>query len=185
MSWIWIGIKLLYLVYYPGGSVVKNLPGTAGDLGLIPGSGRPPWRRKCQPVPVFFYSFIYFNWRLNTSQYFGGFCHTSTWISHGYTCVTPSWTPSHLPPHPTAPVFLSGEYHGLRSPVGYSPWGHRESGHGWVTNTHMSTLFSMSRKKKKKDYPAVQHNHSCFGRLFFIVYLFVKCIFQINQLGKG
>ena len=25
----------------------------AGDLGLIPGSGRCPWRRKWQPTPVF------------------------------------------------------------------------------------------------------------------------------------
>ena len=24
----------------------------AGDLGLIPGSGRSPWRRKWQPTPV-------------------------------------------------------------------------------------------------------------------------------------
>ena len=27
---------------------------------------------------------------LITSQYCGGFCHTSTWISHGCTCVPPS-----------------------------------------------------------------------------------------------
>ena len=26
--------------------------------------------------------FIYFNWRLITLQYCGGFCHTLTWISH-------------------------------------------------------------------------------------------------------
>ena len=25
---------------FPGGSVVKNLPADAGDMGLIPGSGR-------------------------------------------------------------------------------------------------------------------------------------------------
>ena len=37
----------------PGGSMLKNLPANAGDSGLIPGSGRFPWRRKCQPVPVF------------------------------------------------------------------------------------------------------------------------------------
>ena len=37
----------------PGGSVVKNLPASAGDTGLIPGSGRTPWRRKWQPTPVF------------------------------------------------------------------------------------------------------------------------------------
>ena len=27
---------------FPGGSVVKNLPVSAGDAGLIPGSGRSP-----------------------------------------------------------------------------------------------------------------------------------------------
>ena len=27
-------------LYFPGGSVVKNLPANAGDVGLIPGSGR-------------------------------------------------------------------------------------------------------------------------------------------------
>ena len=27
---------------FPGGSVVKNPPDSAGDLGLIPGSGRSP-----------------------------------------------------------------------------------------------------------------------------------------------
>ena len=27
---------------FPGGSVVKNLPANAGDLGLIPGLGRSP-----------------------------------------------------------------------------------------------------------------------------------------------
>ena len=38
--------------------------------------------------------------RLITLQYYGGFCHTSTWISHGCTCVPPSWTPPYLPFHP-------------------------------------------------------------------------------------
>ena len=35
---------------------VRNLPVSAGDTGgtgLIPGSGRPPWRRAWQPTPVF------------------------------------------------------------------------------------------------------------------------------------
>ena len=36
----------------PGDAVVKNLPANAGDSVLIPGWGRPPWRRKCQPTPV-------------------------------------------------------------------------------------------------------------------------------------
>ena len=36
--------------------MVKNLAANAGDvrdMGLIPGSGRPPWRRKWQPTLVF------------------------------------------------------------------------------------------------------------------------------------
>ena len=36
----------------PHGSVLKNSPANAGDQGLIPGSGRPPWRRKWQPIPI-------------------------------------------------------------------------------------------------------------------------------------
>ena len=47
-----------------------------------------------------FYLLIYFNWRLITSQYCDGFCHTLTWISHRCTCVSHPQTSSHLPPHP-------------------------------------------------------------------------------------
>ena len=38
---------------FPGGSVVKNLPANAGDLGSIPELERLPWRRKWQLTPVF------------------------------------------------------------------------------------------------------------------------------------
>ena len=37
---------------FPGGSEVKASACNAGDLGLIPGSGKIPWRRKWQPKPV-------------------------------------------------------------------------------------------------------------------------------------
>ena len=33
--------------------VVKNPPANAGDVGLVSGSGRFPWRRAWQPTPVF------------------------------------------------------------------------------------------------------------------------------------
>jgi len=49
---------------------------------------------------LFFFKLIYFNWRLTTLQYWGGFCHTPTWISHGYTCVTPPLPPP-FPPQPS------------------------------------------------------------------------------------
>ena len=34
--------KLRFKLGFPGGSVVKNLPASAEDMGLIPGSGRSP-----------------------------------------------------------------------------------------------------------------------------------------------
>ena len=67
---------------------------------------------------ILFLKIIYFNWRLITLQYCGGFCHTLTWISHEYIW-SPSWTP--LPPpspsHPsgcsqcTSPEHLSHASH--------------------------------------------------------------------------
>ena len=48
----------------------------------------------------FFFSFIFISWRLTTSQYCSGFCHTLTWISHGFTCI----------PHPDPPSQSSWSY---------------------------------------------------------------------------
>ena len=47
-----------------------------------------------------FFKLIYFNWRLTTLQYWGGFCHTLTGISHGCTCGPHPEPLCHLPPHP-------------------------------------------------------------------------------------
>ena len=38
---------------FPGGTVVKNQPDKARDVGSIPGWGKVPWRRKWQPTSVF------------------------------------------------------------------------------------------------------------------------------------
>ena len=51
----------------------------------------------CFPMLFFFLFFI--SWRLITLQYCSGFCHTLTWISHGYTCIPHPNPPSHLPLH--------------------------------------------------------------------------------------
>ena len=48
----------------------------------------------------FFPQIIFISWRLITLQYCSVFCHTLTWISHGFTCVPHPEPPSHLPPHP-------------------------------------------------------------------------------------
>ena len=41
------------LLGFPGGSADKESTGNAGDLGLIPGLGRFPWRKERLPTPVF------------------------------------------------------------------------------------------------------------------------------------
>ena len=45
----------LYSWGFPGGSVVKNLPENAGEMGLIPGSGRSPGEGNDNPLQ---YSFL-------------------------------------------------------------------------------------------------------------------------------
>ena len=35
---------------FPGDLAVKNLPANAGDMGLIPGSGRPPGEQNGYPL---------------------------------------------------------------------------------------------------------------------------------------
>ena len=36
---------------FPGGSVIKNLPANAGDVGSVPGSGRSPGGGHGNPLP--------------------------------------------------------------------------------------------------------------------------------------
>ena len=42
--------KCVLALGFPGGSVVKNPPASAGDLGLIPGSGRSPGEGNGNPL---------------------------------------------------------------------------------------------------------------------------------------
>ena len=51
-------------------------------------------------VLLLFFPFIFISWRLITLQYYSGFCHTLTWISHGVTCIPHPDPLSHLPLHP-------------------------------------------------------------------------------------
>ena len=51
----------------------------------------------------------------------------------------------------THPVFLPGEFHGLRRLVGYSPWGHEES-----HTTEQLTRFLVSRTRIESGAMAVK-----------------------------
>ena len=39
-----------FILGFPGGSVIKNLPANAGDAGLIPASGRSPGEGNGNPL---------------------------------------------------------------------------------------------------------------------------------------
>ena len=58
------------------------------------------WTASIYFLGLFYFSFIFISWRLITLQYYSGFCHTLTWISHGFTCVPHPDPPSRLPLHP-------------------------------------------------------------------------------------
>ena len=56
------------------------------------------YRIRAYPNDLIFFLINYFNWRLITLRYCGGFCHTFTSISHGCTCVPhPEPPPTSLP----------------------------------------------------------------------------------------
>ena len=87
----------------PSGSVVNKLPAMQETRARSLGWEDPLEKEMATHSSILFLinQFIYFNWRLITLQYCGGFHHTSTWIGHGCTGVPPHpEPPSHLPPHP-------------------------------------------------------------------------------------
>ena len=54
------------------------------------------WPNLVYIMMSFYFPFIFISWRLITLQYCSGFCHTLTWISHGFTCI----------PHPDPSVLM-------------------------------------------------------------------------------
>ena len=57
--------------------MVKNPPVNAGDVGLIPGVRKIPWRRKWQPTPVFL------TWEMPWTEEPGGLQSTGLQKSQG------------------------------------------------------------------------------------------------------
>jgi len=126
---------------------------------------------------LFIYSLFkkfYFNWRLITLQYCGGFCHTFTWISHGCTCVPHPDSPSHLPPHPnpqdhpSAPA-LSTLSHALNL--------------GWWSIWHM-IIYMFQCYSFKSSHPCLlpQSPKVCSLHLYLFCCLTYKVI--VNHLSK-
>ena len=75
-------------------------------------------------------------------------------------CWRREWQPT--------PVFLPGEFHGQRSLVGYSPWGHKE-----LDMTECLTLFPLSewnRKLQKTQISHIRKENMIMGREVSFVY---------------
>ena len=76
----------------------------------------------------FFFSYIFISWRLITLQYCSGFCHTLTWISHGFTCVPHTDPRYRLPPYliplglPSAPALSTCLMHPTWAGGLFHPW---------------------------------------------------------------
>ena len=60
----------------------------------------------------------------------------------------------------STPAFSPGKFHGQRSLVGYSPWGHRVR-HNWVTG-HTHIHFQEEQICRYKIFPKIKwYNHKC------------------------
>ena len=90
---------------------------------------------------IAFFSFIFISCRLITLQYCSGFCHTLTWISHGFTCIPHPDPPSHLPLYPIPRVF---PVHQARAVVLCIQPGLVIC--FTIDNIHVSMLFSQNKK---------------------------------------
>ena len=163
--------------------MVKNPPANARDArdtGLTPGSGWSPEEGNGNPLRYSFFflryfiyfSFIFISWSLITLQYCSGFCHTLTWISHGFTCIPHPDPPSHLPLHPI-PLL---QYSCLENSMdrGACQAGYRQTG-GKESDTTEHTCACMYTH-------TCVHVHTYTHTFFQVTYKTKKWKFQSNKL---
>ena len=86
----WIPHLASQLLRFPPEGQYPKTPSSKNQKGLC------SWLKQDYIRETFFFS-IFISWRLITLQYCSGFCHTLTWISHGFTCIPHPISPSHLP----------------------------------------------------------------------------------------
>ena len=118
MQFVYLKVTHTKFKGFPGGSGGKGFACHAGDLGLTPGLGRLPWRRKWQRTP----------------ELLPGKSHGRRSLL-GYSTRVGSQTVGHNWVA-NFPVFLPRKSHGHRSLVSYSPRGCKESDRTeWLIHT--------------------------------------------------
>ena len=87
-------------------------------------------------------------WLLSLLSPFGGFPCSSDSKEFACQCKRPGFNPwvRKVPwerKWQPSPVFLPGKFHGQRSLVGYSPWGHKESEHAQMSPLNFCLHFKI------------------------------------------
>ena len=116
LNWIsphWRQYKIwgiIYLSELPGAAGVRSCVGLSWYLSLFFSASQFSAQLLQEQLFFFFFfffliffPFIFISWRLITLQDCSGFCHALTWVSHGFTMYSPSWSPlpPPSPPHPS------------------------------------------------------------------------------------
>ena len=136
---------------------------------------RPPREGCLLPLPLskpfslsLFFNFT-FNWKIVTLQYYDGFCHISTWISHGYTYAPLALKPpSHLILHP-----IPLDYH--RVPALDSQ--HHTANSPWLSILHMVMYICLHPTLSSHSHLSLPHC-SCVCSLHL-------CLFCCLQIGSS
>ena len=97
------------------------------------------------------FSFFYFTLFYFTILYW--FCHTSTWICHGCTCVPNPETPSHLPPHTISLGHPSAPAPSILYPASNLDW--------WFVSYMMLYMFQCHSPKSSHPPPLPQSPKVC------------------------
>ena len=100
-------------------------------------------------------------------QYCDGFCHTSTWIGHRYTCVPPSWIPF-PPPSPPYPAGLSY----------YTEWikSERES---QILHINACIYIEFRKMVPKILYAGQQRSHRRKKQFYLLISNFIPSVFVL------
>ena len=72
------------------------------------------------------------------------------------------------------PIFLPGEFCGQKSPMGYSPWGHKES-----DKTELLTLSFLLRETHKPVFTWQRQGKTSLKETYPMWLVFVSCVFSL------